>query len=150
MKRIVCTVQESQFSKREIRKLEAGLKEIYKNNYSEEKLGVIWMIMPSGYAFSERKLSKATIILVEVDSDIEQEKRENLMHLFSDFLLKEFSISPLDLVLSVANSSYLQQYATSQTRRVHPNHRRRIRFKSKFTAIKSKMLNGYSRMNIRV
>ncbi len=150
MKRIICTVQENQFSHRQIRKLGAGLKEIYKNNYSREAVSVLWMVMPKGYAYSERKLSHATIILVEVDSDIKQEKREALMHLFSQFLLENFHISPLDLVLSVANSSYLKQFGESQIKRIHPEHRRRISLKSHLTAITSKLLHGYGRIRVRM
>lgn len=150
MKRIVCTVQEHQFSNKQIKKLEAGLKEIYKNNYSQEAVKVLWMVMPKGYAYSERKLSHAIIILVEVDGDIAQEKREVLMHLFSQFLLENFNISPLDLVLSVANSSYVNQFTKSQIKRIHPDHRRRIRFKFYMTALSSKFLKGHSRIRVRM
>lgn len=150
MKRIICTVQEEQFSNKQIKKMEAGFKEIYKNNYRKEPLKIWWMVMPKGYAYSERKLSHATIILIEVDSDIEQGKREVLMHLFSQFLLESFHISPLDLVLSVANSAYVEQFGKSQIKRIHPAYRRRIRLKSSISAITSKFLNGYSKIRVRM
>ena len=123
-----------------------GIKEIYTTHQSNEKARVHWMIMPKGYAYSERKYSQATIILVEVDSEIEQKSREDLMQLLSKFLLDNFNISPLELVLSVANTSFINQYANSQRQRVHPLHRWRIRFKAIITSLTSKLLNGYSQI----
>ncbi len=79
MKRINCLVQEHQFSKEEIRKIEVGFRDIYRDHYSTEKLTVFWMIFPEGSAYSERKPSNGTIILIEVDEDITKDKREELM-----------------------------------------------------------------------
>ena len=111
MKKIVGIIQEHMFTKDEIKRLESGLTEIYRNHYdSREEVVVFWRIMPEGYAFSERKPSHATIILVEVDADITQVKREELMDLCSQFLLNNFSVSPLDSLIAVPNSSFVNQF----------------------------------------
>lgn len=149
MKRANCIVQEGMFSNPEIKRIEAGLKEIYQNNYSQEGLNVTWMIMPKGYAYSERQLSEAVIILIEVDEDIEQGKREELMSLFSQFLLSNFKISPLDSVISVANSSFINQFAAAQQSRIHPSARKWTRLKMIFTALTSKWTKGYLRLRVR-
>ncbi|MEO1652933.1 MAG: hypothetical protein AAFU64_05270 [Bacteroidota bacterium] len=150
MKRIVCTVQEHMFLPTQIQAIEKGLKEIYKKHYRDEKLRVFWLVMPKGYAYSERKLSEASIILVEVDNDIQSKKREALMHLFSQYLLKEFKLSPLDLMLSVSNSSYMDQFMASQKNRVDPRSRGWISLKMLWTAFYSKFSQGYMKLRVKM
>ena len=123
MKKIVGIIQEHMFTKDEIKRLESGLREIYRNHYSREEVVVSWRIMPEGYAFSERKPSHATIILVEVDAEITQVKREELMGLCSQFLLNNFSVSPLDSLITVPNSSFVNQFLEAQRQRIDPAHR---------------------------
>lgn len=149
MKRITCIVQKHMFSHADIRKLEKGLKATYKENYSDEKVNVIWMVMPKGSAYSERKESKATIIIVEVNNDIQQSRREKLMQLFSQHLLENFSISPLDSIISVANSSSVEQFFAAQQNRVHPKSRTWIRLKMMGTALFSKFTNGYMKLRVK-
>lgn len=137
------------FSKADIRKMEAGFREIYSNNYSEERLSIFWMIIPEGYAYSERKPSNATVILVEVNDDITKSKREELMGLFSQFLLDNFSISPLDSVITVANASWVNSFFEAQRKRIHPLYRPWISLKMMFAAFSSKLMNGYLRLRLR-
>lgn len=149
MKRINCLVQEHMFSKEEIKKIEAGFRKIYSENYSDEKLTIFWMIFPKGSAYSERKPSNATIILVEVNDDIEKAKREDLMQLYSNFLLEEYKISPLDSIITVANSSWVDQFFAAQQNRIHPMYRPWIKLKTLFTALTSKWTNGYLRLRVK-
>ena len=149
MKRINCLVPKHLFSKADIRRMELGFRELYKNHYSDEKLTVFWMILPEGYAFSERKPSNAAVIVVEVEEDITKEKREELMSLYSIFLLDNFKISPLDSVITVANTSWVNSFVVSQQTRIRPSHRSWMRLKMLFTAITSKWLNGYLRLRVR-
>ena len=137
------------FSKEEIRKIESGFREIYRKHYSQEKLSVFWMIFPKGYAFSERKPSNATVILVEVDDDITKAKREELMGLFSQFLLNNHNVSPLDSIITVANSSWVDRFMEAQQNRVHPWYRPWIKLKTMFTALTSKWKNGFLRLRVR-
>lgn len=150
MKRIVCIVPKDMFSNAEIKQLEAGFKDIYTNNYSQEKVGVFWMLMPKGYAYAERKPSKAAIILAEVNEDIQREKREELMGLFSQFLMKNFHISPLDAVITVANSSFVSQFSDAQQNRIDKRYRPWIKLKMMSTALTSKLINGYLRLRVKV
>ena len=150
MKKIVCLVQKNMFSNKELKKLDDGFKAIYKKNYSQESVNVFWMIMPKGYAYSERKLSKATIIMVEVNEDIQKEKREELMRLFSQFLLKSFHVSPLDSLITVANSSFVKQFLEAQQNRIHPLYRPWINLKTRTTVIASKLTNGYYRLRVKM
>lgn len=113
MKRINCIVQEHQFSSSEIKAIEASFKALYKTHYSDEKLTVLWMIFPKGSAFAERKASNGTIILIEVEDDIDKVKREELMQVYSQFLLENYSISPLDTVITVANTSWVDRFFCS-------------------------------------
>ena len=149
MKRINCIIQEHLFSKEEIKKIEAGFKKIYRKHYSQDKVSVFWMIFPKGYAFSERKPSNATVILVEVDENITAEKREELMHLFSKYLLNNFRVSPLDSIITVANSSWVNAFFEAQQNRVSAFYRPWIKFKTIFTALTSKWINGYLRLRVR-
>lgn len=151
MKRMVGIIQENMFSNEEIQHLESGLKNLYQKNYSsEEKLNVIWMVMPKGYAYSERKLSHAVVLLIEVNEDITQEKREELMSLFSKFLLENFKVSPLDSVITVANSSFVQAFSDSQSTRIAPLYRPFIRLKMMMKALASKRKNGYLKLAVRL
>ena len=150
MKHIVCIVQQHMFDKAKVKRLQSGLRRLYKENYSTEPTKVLWMIMPKGYAFSERKESNATILLIEVDENITKEKREGLMTIFSNHLLDNFDISPLDSIITVANTSYIQQFMAGQQRRVAPSARFWIKLKTLFFAIISKLLNGYVQLRVRM
>lgn len=149
MKRINCLVQKHKFSKEEIKQIEAGFRDIYSNHYSKEKLTIFWMIFPEGYAYSERKPSNATVILVEVDNDITKAKREELMGLFSRFLLNDHNVSPLDSIITVANSSWVDSFFAAQQKRAHPLYRPWIKFKTMFTALTSKWTNGFLRLRVK-
>ena len=149
MKRINCLTQEHLFSKEQIRNIEARFRDIYKKNYSEEKLSVFWMIFPKGSAYSERKPSNATVILVEVNDDITKIKREELMSLFSQFLFKNYNVSPLDSIITVANSEWVDRFFAAQQKRVHPMYRPLIKMKTMFTALISKWMNGFLRLRVK-
>lgn len=149
MKKITCIIQEHMFSKEDINEMEKGFKTIYRENYSEEKVSVFWMIFPKGYAFSERKPSNATVILVEAGEDITKNKREELMHLFSKYLLSNFKISPLDSIITVANSSWVTEFFAAQQNRIHPMYRPWIKLKTLFTAFSSKLMNGFLRLRVK-
>ncbi len=150
MKKIVGIIQEHMFSKQQIKAIEAGFKKIYREHYSEtESVVVLWMVMPEGYAYSERKPSEATIIVVEVNEDITQTKREEMMGRFSQFLLNTYKISPLDSVITVANSSWVNAFFSSQRKRVSKWSRPFFTLKMLGTALSSKLSNGYMKLLIR-
>ena len=149
MKRINCIVQEHQFSNEDVRNIEAGFREIYRNHYSEEDLKVLWMIFPEGSAYSERKPSNAIVILVEVNDDVTKEKREELMALYSRFLFENYNVSPLDTVITVANSSWIDRFFEAQQKRVRPIYRPWITLKTMFTALTSKRKNGFLRLRVK-
>lgn len=149
MKKINCLIQKHKFSKAEIREIEAGFRELYKEHYSDEKLTVFLMIFPEGSAFAERKPSNGTIIMIEVDEDITKDKREELMWLYSQFLFKNYQVSPLDTVITVANSSWVNRFFAAQQKRIHPTYRPWIKFKTMFTALTSKWSNGYLRLRVK-
>lgn len=118
MKKIVGIVQAHMYSEDELKYLRSGLREIYRDHYdASQPVTVLWMVMEKGYAYSERKLSEATIIIIEVDEDITQEKREALMDMFSQYLLKNFNVSPLDSLITVANTSFVNQFFAAQQER---------------------------------
>lgn len=118
MKKIAGIVQEHMYTEDELQRFESGLKEIYREHYdASQPVTVLWMVMPKGYAYSERKMSEATIVIIEVDEEITQEKREGLMDLFSQYLLKNFNVSPLDSLITVANTSFVNQFFVAQQKR---------------------------------
>lgn len=149
MKKALCLVQKHMFSKEDIQRLEVGIKNIYQRHYSNEKVNMLWMVMPKGYAYSERKPSNASVIMVEVDNDITQAKREELMGLISRFLLDNFEISPLDSVITVANSSFVNAFFEAQRKRIHPLYRPWITLKMMTTALLSKFTQGYLRLRVK-
>ena len=114
MKKIFGVLQEHMFSPEDIQRLESGLKAIYKKNYSEEELIVIWRVMSKGFAYSERKLSNAVVLMMEVDETISQENREKLLFAASNFLVDNFKVSPLDSVITAPNSSYINAFMEAQ------------------------------------
>ncbi|MEL6255464.1 MAG: hypothetical protein AAFR87_25895, partial [Bacteroidota bacterium] len=116
---------------------------------SDEKLNMLWMILPDGYAYSERKASEAAVIVVEVNENIPQTKREELMSLFSHYLLSNFKISPLDSVITVANSSWVDSFFSAQRKRIYRFYRPWITFKMMSTALVSKFTNGFMRLRVR-
>ena len=151
MKKIVGIIQEHMFTHNDIKIFETGLKNLYREHYDpNERVVVFWMIMPKGYAYSERKLSEATVILIEVNEDVTQEKREELMGVCSQFLMNNFSVSPLDSVISVANTSFVDAFFNAQRQRVDPAHRLRINFKLYGTALLSRIRNGYLRLPVKL
>ncbi|MEM6723492.1 MAG: hypothetical protein AAF598_05600 [Bacteroidota bacterium] len=149
MKRINCLVQAHQFSKAQIKAIEAGFKALYHQHYRAEKLQVFWMIFPEGNAFSERKASNGIIILIEVDNDISKEKREELMSVYSQFLFTNYQVSPLDTVITVANTPWVDDFFAAQKQRIHPSSRTWITLRTLFTAFSSKLANGFLRLRIK-
>jgi len=114
MKKIFGIVQTHMFSKEDLQQLEAGLKAVYQENYKAEELMVIWRVMAKGFAYSERKLSNALVLLMEVEETIGQEKREQLLFAASNYLLDNFNISPLDAVITAPNASYVNAFMEAQ------------------------------------
>ena len=114
MKKMFGVLQKHMFSQEDIQRLESGLKAIYKKNYSEEELIVIWRVMSKGFAYSERKLSNAVVLMMEVDETISQENREKLLFAASNFLVDNFKVSPLDSVITAPNSSYINAFMEAQ------------------------------------
>ena len=142
-------VQEHMFSKEDIKNIERGFRRLYQENYSDDKLNILWMIFPKGSAYSERKPSNATIIMIEVDDDITKAKREEMMKLYSDFLSQEYKVSPLDSIITVANSSWVDQFFEAQQNRIHPNYRPWIKLKTLSTALWSKWTSGFLRLRVK-
>ena len=149
MKRILCIVQRHMFSDAEINGIEKGFRNLYQKHYSHEKLNVLWMVMPEGYAFSERKRSNAAVIVVEVAEDITKEEREKMMNLYSQFLLQNYDISPLDSVISIANSSFVDAFFAAQKNRIQKNYRPWISTKMLLSAFWSRMTKGYFKLRVR-
>jgi len=114
MKKMFGILQEHMFSQEDIQRLESGLKAVYKKNYSDEELMVIWRVMSKGFAYSERKLSNAIVLMMEVEETISQENREQLLFAASKFLLDNFKVSPLDSVITAPNSSYINAFMQAQ------------------------------------
>lgn len=150
MKRIITIVQEHLFSKKEIRALEAGIKSIYQKNYSNEDVKMIWMVMPKGYAYSERKLSNAVVMMMEVENNTEQSKREQLLFAVSKFLLDNFSISPLDSVITAPDASYIDAFSKAQQNRIDAKYRPFINLKIMGKIFWSKITDGFLKLPIRV
>ena len=148
MKKIFCIVQQHKFSNSEINEMEVGFRDLYHDHLGMEKLNILWMIMPDEYAFSERKQSNASIIMIEVDEDIAKMDREKIMRSYSQFLLENFSISALDLVITVANSSFVNAFLEAQQNRVQPIYRPWIKFKQMYTALTSRFMNGYMKLRV--
>ena len=67
----------------------------------------------------------------------------------SRFLLDNFNVSPLDSVISVANSSFVDAFFAAQQKRINSSHRFRINFKLYGTALLSKIRHGYKRLPVR-
>ena len=137
------------FSKDDIKNIELGFRKLYTEHYSKEKLTIYWMIFPEGSAYSERRPSNATIIMVEVNDDIEKSKREEMMKLYSDFLANEYEVSPLDSIITVANSTWVDQFFMAQQNRVHPKYRLWFKLKTLTTALLSKWTSGFLRLRVK-
>ena len=144
MRKIVSIVQAGQFTNDQIKAMESGFRRIYRKHYAaSERLVVLWMEMPEGYAYAERRASKATLIVVEVAEDMDQQKREELMQLFSKFLMEDFKVSPLDSVITVANASFVNGFFKAQQQRIDPLSRPIIGLKTIFRSVRSKWARGY-------
>lgn len=87
--------------------------------------------------------------MVEVEENIETVKREELMHLFSNYLLEEFNISPLDSVITVANSSFVNDFFEAQKRGIASRYRPWISLKMISTGLLSKLSQGFFRLRVR-
>lgn len=150
MKKILGIIQEHMFSEEEIKRFEEGLRRIYKNNYSDEKVSVIWMVMPDGYAYSERKPSHAVVMMMEVEESITQENREKLLFAVSKFLMNNFNISPLDSVITAPNSSYVNAFLEAQQKRIDAKYRPFVNLKILGKAFWSKITKGFTRLPVKV
>ena len=150
MKKIVGIIQEHMFSKADIKRFESGFREVYKKNYSDEQVTVIWMVMPDGYAYSERKRSNAVVMMMEVEETITQENREKLLFAASKFLLDNFNISPLDSVITAPNSSYIKAFEAAQKNRIDAKYRPFVNLKIMGKVFWSKITNGFLKLPVKV
>lgn len=150
MKRVVGVVQEGMFSPDAIRRLKAGLKAIAQTHMPSERIVTLFMVMPPGYAYAERKASQATILMVEVDEGTSQGKREAMMADFSRHLLDNFEVSPLDSVITVADTSFVSAFFNAQRNRIDRAHRLRISARLFGTALFSRLREGYLRLPVKL
>lgn len=141
MKKVLGIVQESMFDDDALRRFEAGVKQTLRG-WSDERFVVIWMVMPPGYAFSERKPSQAVILMVEVDDGTDQGRREELMGQLSQHLMDNFAVSPLDSLITVADSAFVNAFFDAQRARIDPAQRLRIHAKLYGSAVLSKVRRG--------
>ena len=149
MKKCLFLAQENSFSSAEIKQMEGAFLSIYHQQYPQEKLQFLWMLSPKGYAYTERQPSNAVVVMVEVEENIDTVKREELMHLFSNYLLEEFNISPLDSVITVANSSFVNAFFEAQKRRIASPYRPWISLKMISSGLLSKLSQGFFRLRVR-
>ena len=149
MKKCLFLAQENSFSSTEIKQIEGAFLSIYHEQYPREKLQFLWMLSPKGYAYTERQPSNAVVVMVEVEETIDTVKREELMHLLSNYLLEEFNISPLDSVITVANSSFVNAFFEAQKRRVSSPYRPWISLKMIGSGLLSKLSQGFFRLRVR-
>ncbi|MEO1434084.1 MAG: hypothetical protein AAFV80_01015 [Bacteroidota bacterium] len=151
MKKILCVVQKDQISKTKIKILEQGLKDRYRDHHDpNEKVSVYWMIVPEGYAYSERQASKAMIVMIEVEDGVQSEQREKLMGIFSRFILEQCDMSPYDLVLTVPDQAFVDQYFLAQRNRSSRKARKWVGLKIFATALFSKLKDGFLRIPVRL
>ena len=150
MKRIVGVVQEQMFRPDALRRLKAGLKAIYRAHDPSERVVVLFMVVPPGYAYSERKPSEATILVIEVDDGTAQSKREAMMADFSRLLLDDFRVSPLDNVITVADTSFVSAFFDAQRNRIDRSQRLRINARLYGAALLSRLREGYLRLPMKL
>ncbi|MEM6723294.1 MAG: hypothetical protein AAF598_04600 [Bacteroidota bacterium] len=151
MKKILCVVQKDQISKAKIKVLEQGLKDRYRDHHDpKEKVMVYWMLVPKGYAYSERKPSNAIIVMIEVEDGVPSEQREKLMGIFSNFILDQLNMSPYDLVLTVPDQAFVDQYFMAQRDRSSRQARKWVGLKIFVTAFYSKFKDGFLRIPVRL
>lgn len=149
MKKCLFLAQKNSFSSAEIKQMEGAFLSIYHQQYPQEKLQFLWMLSPKGYAYTERQSSNAVVVIVEVEENIDKVKREELMHFFSNYLLEAFRISPLDSVITVANSSFVNAFFEAQKRRIAIRYRPWISLKMMSSGLLSKLSQGFFRLRVR-
>ncbi|MDN5201277.1 hypothetical protein QQ008_07890 [Fulvivirgaceae bacterium BMA10] len=75
MKKILITISEGQFSKRQILSLESLIRQNYKTHISADPLLVIWNQVPAGNIFHDYKNGQPSILVIESNENIEQHQR---------------------------------------------------------------------------
>ena len=147
MRKALCTIHEGQISQVQIHSLEAMIKKVYRERInSEQRLLVVWTEMPKGQGFSEAKPSRVSWVMVEVDDQLDQEKRETAMKAISDEWARIAEVSTGNLMLTMSDTSQFSRLGQAIQQRIAPGARPIYMLKVLTNLIAAKLRYGYFAM----
>lgn len=73
-------VQEGQFSIETLHQLQACVQASYKKSFPQEKLTVMWNVMPRGQAITDRQLSQSSLVSTQVPNGTQKQVREAFLN----------------------------------------------------------------------
>ena len=147
MRRVLCTVHEGQVSKAQILALEDMLRNQYKALINPgQKPFIVWTVMPEGQGFTEGKPSEVSWVIVEVDNNMEQAKRETAMLNIAEAWADIAKVSTGNLMLTLCEQDLFARYYAAFQQRIDSSARPAYFARVLWNLFISKLSRGYYSM----
>lgn len=119
MRKILCTIPEGTLSQRQIQALESSLKDNYAAQFGNaDKVIVIWCALPHGQGYTEGRISNVSVVLVEVENGLAQQKRETAMMIFAEAWARIADIDIHQLLVTFADSAVFGSFLNANRNRI--------------------------------
>jgi hypothetical protein len=145
VRKILCNVQDGQFSKNQILALEASLVRGCREHLGDSgPVLVIWCAVPRGQLFTEGKPSRCSSVMIEVDDGLTQARREAAMHALANEWARIAETSTHDLLLTLGDRSTFAAYLAANRDRVRPSRRWVFTLRTLAALVRSRLRDGYA------
>lgn len=147
MKKILCTIQQDQFTDAQIGQLEALLRRHYAEHVSTAKAAVVWCVVPPGQAYTDYQVSQSSIVTMECENNFPQEKRIALLQACEKDWLAITGQHPDHLMLSLVEEALFSVFVKSNQNRLSPLGRIKFVWHMLSSLFSSKFSKGYLAFN---
>ena len=139
---MVCTFHAGTIAKDRVRRLEAGLRRVYR-----EQLGapvrILWCELPAGQAFTAGRASDVTYLMVEVEDGLDAARRERALHALAAELATGADVPVARLMVTLADRSVFARFLRASRDRIRPRSRPWFLATTLFGFVRSRRRDGY-------
>jgi hypothetical protein len=123
MPNAVCTFHAGTLSNEDVRRLETGLRRVYRDQLGDHALRVLWSELPAGQAFTAGRASDVTYLLVEVEDGLPATRREAALRALATELATGARIPVERVMITIGDRSVFRRFLAAYRGRVRPRSR---------------------------